>query len=320
MDGHRSGIMRLTLFLTIFSLSQSWAWDSEADTLNVVDLSQANPDSRIIGGTSTTIERFPYAVQVQRSNQLTCGGTLLTNRAVLSAAHCFVDRFTPRPDPSQYTIRAGTALRGSGGTTSRVSVIVVHQSYNTVTHDADVALMVLASRLSFSTKINRASLPMQGQSLPVNTGLIHVGWGTTIAGINALPTTLQEVTVRKVNWTTCAERYRYLQAITGEPFLVTTNMICAGLLDVGGADACQGDSGGPLLYGNIVVGITSWGYSCGHPSYPGVSARVASFTNWINTTVNQYSSSPGLSGSTTATSLLLVTSLLASFTLMIKDF
>ncbi|CAK1545764.1 unnamed protein product [Leptosia nina] len=75
----------------------------------------------------------------------------------------------------------------------------------------------------------------------------------------------------------CAERYRQLL----REDRVTSNMICAGVWDVGQKDPCSGDSGGPLYTGGIVVGIVSWGFHCAEPFYPGVATDVASYTNWI---------------------------------------
>ena len=56
-------------------------------------------------------------------------------------------------------------------------------------------------------------------------------------------------------------------------------------------DTCQGDSGGPLLMfisENVweQVGITSSGYGCARPNYPGIYTRVAAFESWINETLN----------------------------------
>lgn len=58
----------------------------------------------------------------------------------------------------------------------------------------------------------------------------------------------------------------------------------------GVGDACQGDSGGPLQiivkpsYMNYIVGVTSFGYSCGS-GIPGVYARVANYIDWIESIV-----------------------------------
>lgn len=96
---------------------------------------------------------------------------------------------------------------------------------------------------------------------------------------------LRDVTIYTINNDWCRTRYSELPNS-----LVTENMICAGILEVGGKDACQGDSGGPLYFNsagnNIIVGIVSWGYQCANGSFPGLSTTVASYTNWIVETVS----------------------------------
>lgn len=87
---------------------------------------------------------------------------------------------------------------------------------------------------------------------------------------------LQEATVFIVDRNSCAERYNALSI----PRSVTENMICAGRPEVV-SNACQGDLGGPLYYGQILVGILSWGEGCGDISLPGVSTAVSSYTDWI---------------------------------------
>lgn len=88
---------------------------------------------------------------------------------------------------------------------------------------------------------------------------------------------LQHVQMYTINNDLCRNRYRELP---GSP-VVTSNMICAGLLDVGGRDACQGDSGGPLYAGDIIVGVVSWGHRCANETYPGLSTSVTSYTSWV---------------------------------------
>lgn len=55
-------------------------------------------------------------------------------------------------------------------------------------------------------------------------------------------------------------------------------MFCAG---EGVDDSCTGDSGGPAVIDDELVGIISWGYSCGSPEYPGVYTQVYRYREWI---------------------------------------
>lgn len=94
---------------------------------------------------------------------------------------------------------------------------------------------------------------------------------------------LQKVDLNVINQGLCVDRYNELKS---QPEFstwpeVTPRMLCAGILDVGGKDSCQGDTGGPLLNNNVVVGVISWGFRCGTPEYPGVTARVSALMDWI---------------------------------------
>ncbi|XP_026734167.1 trypsin CFT-1-like isoform X2 [Trichoplusia ni] len=254
-----------------------------------VELQALPLEARIVGGSVTNIEKYPFAVQVIYDSQFLCGGSLLTARHVLSAAHCFVDN-TGRPvSPTWYTIRLGTTLMNNGGAVHGVSAIIVHESYNTPVRDNDIAVVVLSSAARLGGSVAVHAIPVQGATIPDNSPVVAVGWGKTNPILESGSLYLQEVTVRTVNLSTCYSRYEELNnPALNEYYPVTSSMLCAGILDVGGKDACQGDSGGPLIYSGVVVGVTSWGYGCGQPRYPGVYARVASYSNWINATVARY--------------------------------
>ncbi|XP_058629500.1 plasma kallikrein-like [Onychostoma macrolepis] len=101
------------------------------------------------------------------------------------------------------------------------------------------------------------------------------------------PNILQEVMIPVVSNSDCDDAYDFLK--------ITSNMICAGLLNEGGKDSCQGDSGGPLVTRNgslwIKSGVVSFGIKCADPKYPGVYARVSQYQDWITSTIG--SNPPG---------------------------
>ncbi|KAL0859631.1 hypothetical protein ABMA27_010757 [Loxostege sticticalis] len=271
-------------------------------------------DSRIIGGSNTVIENYPFLVQLERDGTQSCGGALLTRRHVLTAAHCFFDNNGNRVAASRLRVRVGTTRRGRDGSTRRVSTYVIHSGYNNRTMDSDIAIIVMASSVTLGSRVGRVRIPLQGQTVPSTAPLVYVGWGS-IVETNSVPSSvLQMVQVQKVNFTVCAENYRNVPAPNG-PIYLTSNMICAGRLGVGGADACQGDSGGPLLQGNTAVGVVSFGLGCGRAQYPGINVRVSAFSNWINATVTQFNGSSAPIGS----AVLLITCFLASLALMVKE-
>ncbi|CAG4988533.1 unnamed protein product [Colias eurytheme] len=134
------------------------------------------------------------------------------------------------------------------------------------------AVFKLLTPLVYSSSIQRGVIVSRGFVLPDNFPVVHAGWGT-IRYNGPSSHVLQDVTITTVNREVCASRYG--------PNTITENMICAGVLDVGGRDACQGDSGGPMYADDVIVGIVSFGMGCADPRYPGVSASVASYTDWI---------------------------------------
>ncbi|XP_037973738.2 trypsin, alkaline C [Plutella xylostella] len=228
--------------------------------------------NRIVGGADASIETYPSIVQVEHLDYYSiwsqgCGGSILTPTNVLTAAHCI---YGP-----PMRIRAGSSYRESGGTVINVESYIMHPDFNKLEFlDADVALLRLEQALVYGPGIQPIAIYAQGVEVPDNSAVVHAGWGQTQS--NGVPSPiLQDVTVYTVNQEECARR-QATQYLT-----VTDNMMCAGILDVGGKDACQQDSGGPLYHGDILVGVISWGIGCAQPEYPGVSAKVSAFTEWI---------------------------------------
>ncbi|KAJ8711584.1 hypothetical protein PYW08_008538 [Mythimna loreyi] len=233
--------------------------------------------SRIVGGNPTDIESYPSIVQVEfRTGILwgqSCAANILTSRYLLSAAHCFDGLFF---NIRNRRIRAGTDRRGTGGVIIEITRRVNHPTYGRSGMDGDVSVIQLTTPLVYSDQIQPVFIPPQDFALPNGLPVVHAGWGTTSSG-GLSSSILRDVTIYTIDNALCTSRYASLLI----PQRVTENMICAGILDVGGKDACQGDSGGPLYYDDILVGVVSWGRGCADPFYPGVSARVASYTDWI---------------------------------------
>ncbi|KAG6449237.1 trypsin CFT-1-like [Manduca sexta] len=266
-------------------------------------------DSRIVGGSPVSIEQYPFIVQVLYNSQLLCGGSLVTTRHVLTAAHCVFDERGNQVVPRRFSVRVGSSYANTGGTVHSVLAIVVHEDYNKIPRDNDIAIMQLKNRVNLSDSVGTIFLTTQDNTVPANASLVHVGWGATSETEQGVSPVLNAVSVFKIDREICRERYAMLEQIEGRPFPVTNNMLCAGILDVGGKDACQGDSGGPLMFRTILVGITSWGHGCARPQYPGVSVKVARYVRWITSTTLQMESGSRVDS---ASVLLLFASVLAA--------
>jgi secreted trypsin-like serine protease len=102
-----------------------------------------------------------------------------------------------------------------------------------------------------------------------------------------IPNELRQAEIQIADHQICRDAYA---ALKGYNDVVDDTEICAGVAGTD-RDSCYGDSGGPLMAFDaaanryVQLGIVAWGYQCGHPVYPGVYARVASFTDWIADTM-----------------------------------
>ncbi|XP_050349083.1 trypsin CFT-1-like [Nymphalis io] len=234
----------------------------------------SQPSMRIMGGTLTTIESYPYITSLLRSQNMvsysqTCAGSILTNRAILSAAQCFVGDTT-----IHWRIQAGSTWANSGGTVYNIERIISHPNFNARTFDSNIAILRTATPLMFSNTVSNGHIAGTTYQLLDNQAVWALGWGATSFG-GAKSEQLRHVQIWTVNQQQCINRYAALG------YTITDNMLCSGWLDVGGRDQCQDDAGGPLIHNSIIVGVCSWGHQCGLARYPGVNTRVSRFTPWI---------------------------------------
>ncbi|CAK1602341.1 unnamed protein product [Parnassius mnemosyne] len=228
--------------------------------------------SGIVGGSSTSIQNYPYVAALLRSSSQayvqSCVGTIINNRAILSAAHCFY-----RDSANRWRIRVGSSYANSGGTVFTTARIISHPSYNEFSYDHDVAVMHSSRGFSFSNSVRAASIAGSNYNVADNQALWAVGWGTASYG-GSFSEQLRRIEVRSINLRTCQNIYVELA------MYLTDNMMCSGWLNSSGKD-CQGTTGGPLIHNNVIVGVCTWGEQCGLARYPGISTRVSRYTSWI---------------------------------------
>uniref|UniRef100_A0A1L8DQI3 trypsin n=1 Tax=Nyssomyia neivai TaxID=330878 RepID=A0A1L8DQI3_9DIPT len=253
-------MMNQAIILAILSLSAS------ASVLRF-------PTDRIVGGKPVNIEDVPYQVSINilgyKPYHL-CGGSIISERFILSAAHCVVGK------NATFTVRSGSNHSESGGQVSQIKKIYSHELFNRATTDYDFTLLELEEPLTFSDTTRPVRLPEADEDIPDGTILNVSGWGKT-KNPEESSKYIRIVSVPKVNDESCHESYvtSYLE----EP--ITKQMFCAGYTE-GGKDSCQGDSGGPVMGAdNVQLGVVSWGKDCAVPGYPGVYAKISAVRDWI---------------------------------------
>ncbi|TQV90456.1 hypothetical protein V2A60_010448 [Cordyceps javanica] len=229
---------------------------TQATALAVPSTSQK--DRLIVGGQPVQIEDFPYQVDLRVSDRANCGGTIISDRYVLTAAHC-------TEGYRGLNIRVGNTINGQG-TNYNVSRAYVHPKYKRSGYAYDAAVLEITPPIKFGNTVK--AIPLADSEPAVGTDTVVSGWGSLSGTEDNYPKNLYAVHVPIYDHNTCTNDYK-------SRIPITKDMICAGYPD-GGKDSCSGDSGGPLVANGKVVGIVSFGIGCADPDYPGVYSSVAS--------------------------------------------
>ncbi|XP_071395802.1 chymotrypsin-like protease CTRL-1 [Centroberyx affinis] len=242
------------------------------------DCGVAPLNTKIVGGVGAAAGSWPWQVSVHynRIASHICGGTLISDQWVLTAAHCMLS--LRLSDWTLYMGRQTQIGSNPNEVTRSVSQIIVHPNYNNTFLNNDITLMKLSSPVSFTSYIRPICLAGNSSLFHTATSCWATGWGNTGEDVPlGSPQTLQEVEVPVVGNNQCSCQY-----LPAEGANITDNMICAGRENKG---ACQGDSGGPLQckQGSVWIqaGITSFGIPCALANFPEVYARVSQFQTWI---------------------------------------
>ncbi|XP_048353761.1 transmembrane protease serine 9 [Sphaerodactylus townsendi] len=229
--------------------------------------------NKIVGGSGAARGEWPWQVSLWlRRKEHKCGAVVIGERWLLSAAHCF-DIYS---DPKMWLAILGTTfLSGFDGRVQKIYHIHRHPFYNVYTLDYDVALLELAFPLSYTSTIRPICMPDNSHVFSEGARCFITGWGSTKEG-GLMSKHLQKAAVSLIREQDCKKFY---------PIQISGRMMCAGFLQ-GTVDSCSGDAGGPLACREpsgrwFLAGVTSWGYGCARPFFPGVYTKVTAVRGWI---------------------------------------
>ncbi|CAL9696357.1 unnamed protein product [Knipowitschia caucasica] len=224
--------------------------------------------SHVVGGRDAAPHSRPYMASLQLRGRHGCGGLLVKEDFVLTAAHCQI------PEPFTVVLGSDSLVADEPLKQTFTTVASIpHPDYDG--HANDIMLLRLNAKANLSTAVRL--IPLQKGRLRAGAECITAGWGD-VGDNKTLANRLQEVNVTILSQRRCRGKWGAVP--------ITRSMVCGT-----GADNfqgfCSGDSGGPLVCEGASAGIVSFsGRRCGDPRTPDVYTRISSFRDWILNVIN----------------------------------
>ncbi|KAK2854369.1 hypothetical protein Q5P01_007030 [Channa striata] len=226
--------------------------------------------TRIVNGEEAVPHSWPWQVSLQFNGIHFCGGSLINENWVVTAAHCHITT------DDRVIIGAHDKSFGSSENIQVVKPAEVfnHPKWNPNTINNDIALIKLATPARLGTNVSPICLAESTDNFPAAMTCVITGWGRTHTDDTSSPNKLQQAALPLLSNEQCKSHW-------GSK--ISDVMICAG---GAGAASCQMDSGGPLVCQKdeawTLVGVVSWGDSNCSTSMPDVFARVTKLRTWLD--------------------------------------
>jgi len=255
---------------------------------------QANQSGRrIVGGQETEKNEYPWQIGLYggHGSQFWCGGSIISKREILTAAHCVrqrkcnnfycIEKIVPT-DELRVEVGDHNRMKEDGEIVFEVSSWKTHESYSIESVDYDFAILTLSRDIEFSKEVSPVCLP-DSKGLDEHSQTVVSGWGRT-SGNGRASDVLQDIMADTMTNDVCNQKMREYGY---QSSLITDRMLCN---QAAGVSNCMGDSGGPWVTrdGNnnyVLIGVTSFGpkidgVECARGGVS-VAARVSDQLHWI---------------------------------------
>ncbi|XP_045760288.1 trypsin epsilon-like isoform X1 [Maniola jurtina] len=226
-------------------------------------------ESRIVGGAPASLELYPFMVQFYNRGGL-CGGTILTSKTVMTAAHCF------NHNKNLEEMKIFSSPRFTFDFNARIHEVwnfAIHEHYNLKYFFAnDIAIIIIHDTFVFGPQVQKATLVDSDEWMNEKEVFFAAGWGETKYGEGVKKRGLRQIHLHYVSKEQCQAEHQ---------LELGPEMFC--LYGDSERDTCRGDSGGGILWKGAIVGIISHGRNC--TELPGMYVKVNYFHSWIQKTV-----------------------------------
>ncbi|XP_074141109.1 chymotrypsinogen B-like [Sminthopsis crassicaudata] len=216
---------------------------------------------------------WPWQVTLQRRGAHFCGGSIINNKWVVTAAHCKVKR-TDRVVAGRHNMRS----HRENIQVLKIAQVFRNKNFDMVGLSNDITLLKLATPAHYQDNVSPVCLPSVSDDFPEGTTCITTGWGKNKQDARRRLNILQQAALPLLSNTKC-------KTFWGN--IIKDSMICAG---ANGISPCMGDSSGPLICKKkgtwTLVGIASWGNFSFSTNSPFAFTRVTKFIPFIKETLD----------------------------------
>lgn len=256
--------------------------------------------TKIVGGKKTTIMEYPFIVNIalsyreNRFSDCLCGGTVITQTFILTAAHCIFDDIDKLIPFRKYdlSIIAGSTLCYNVEQEAQIVKVLrlighpkfqmYEDSMGQIHFYNDIAIMELDAPLKFGERVKPVNLATSTVLKSKNlfaSPCEAIGWGMQREEAKGGPPELYKVQLPLIKNDKC------ITLLKNQNVHVLEDRVVCTYDPETKRDVCRGDSGGPLLCGNYQVGLVSGGLGCAKKNTPNIWTRVDVYYRWIQSTV-----------------------------------